>query len=54
MVAIGLHVNWSVRDVCVSKCWPIFALCSGGGGVRWVRYLHTHMPAAMWPRDESL
>ena len=34
MVAIGLHVNWSMLDVCVSKCRPMFAggVCGGGGG----------------------
>lgn len=50
MVAIGLHVNWSVLDVCVSKCRPMFAVCVWGGA----RYLQTHMPAAMWLRDASL
>lgn len=32
MVAIGLHVNWSVLGVCVSKCRPMFAGCVGGEG----------------------
>lgn len=33
MVAIGLHVNWSVLDVCVSKCRPMFAVCVWGGKI---------------------
>lgn len=34
MVAIGLLVNCSVLDVCVSKCGPILVVCGvvvGGG-----------------------
>ena len=43
MVAIGLHVNWSMLDVCVSKCRPMFAggVCGGGGGARQGIYRHT-------------
>lgn len=51
MVAIGLHVNWSVLDVCVSKCEPTFAGCvCVWGGISG----QTHISAAMWPRDTSL
>lgn len=42
MVAIGLHVNWSVLDVCVSKCEPIFVVCVAGGGGRRQDIYETH------------
>lgn len=51
MVAIALHVNWSVLDVCVSKYGLIFAGCVCRGSEI---STETHMLAAMWPRDTSL
>lgn len=37
MVVIGLHVNWSVLNVCVSKCKP-YLWCVVLGG--WVARYH--------------
>ena len=34
MVVIGLHVNWSVLNVCVSKCKPyLWCVVLGGGAI---------------------
>lgn len=38
MVAIGLLVNWSVLNVCGSKCGPIFVVCGGREGEYLCRY----------------